>query len=145
VSPLPVTPASPSPPPPLLPVSSVSDEPIKPTNIPLPFNNTQSISYPYETTPGKNSKTNLINRLSQFLSDVKLPEAPLIFQSSSIIPKDSNENETHPSNSNKRPHSDENPESVYISSSISEIDEQLSPSKRTRRSISSQESIETFR
>ena len=146
ISPLPVTPASPSPPtpPPLVP--SVSHEPITSMNLPLPVTNIQSISYPYETTPGKISKTNLTNRLSEFSSEVKLPEAPLIFQSSSsTAPKDSNDNETLPSNSNKRPHLDENSESVYISSSISEIDEQLSPSKRARRSISSQESIETFR
>ena len=82
-----------------------------------------------------------------FSSEVKVPaETPLVFQStSSIDTKDLNENEILPLNSNKRPHSNENCESVYISSSTSEIDEQLSPSKRARRSISSQESVETIR
>jgi hypothetical protein len=58
-----------------------------------------------------------------------------------VITKELNENEILPSNTNKRPHLDENIESIYTS----EIDEQLSPSKRARRSISSQESFETFR
>ncbi len=79
--------------------------------------------------------------LFQFSVDVKISEAPLLFQSSSITIKDSNENETVPLNSNKRPHLDENAESIYTS----EIEEQLSPSKRARRSISSQESYETLR
>lgn len=74
-------------------------------------------------------------------SDIKPTETPLIFQSSSITTKESNENEPLPSNTNKRSHVDENFESVYTS----EMDEQLSPLKRARRSISSQESFETSR
>ncbi len=76
-----------------------------------------------------------------FCSDTKISEGPLIFQSSSITTKELNENEIVSSNSNKRPHLDENVESIYTS----EIIEQLSPSKRARRSISSQESFETSR
>ncbi|CAF2874955.1 unnamed protein product [Rotaria sp. Silwood2] len=131
LSPLPVTPASPSPspPPPLTTtsISSISDEPITPTILPVSFSATQSVSSSNETTP-----------------EVKLIETPLIFQPTLITTKESNENEVLPLNPNKRPHSDENAESICISSTISEIDEQLSPSKRARRSISSQESIETF-
>jgi len=76
-----------------------------------------------------------------FFSDVKTSEPTLIFQSSSITTKELNENEILSSNSNKRSHLDENIESIYTS----EIDQQLSPSKRARRSISSQESFETLR
>ncbi|CAF3683799.1 unnamed protein product [Rotaria sp. Silwood1] len=135
LSPLPATPASPSPPPPPPPpepapqisLSSISDEPITPTIQPVSFSTTQIISSSNETTP-----------------EVKLVETPLLFQSTSLTTKELNENEILPLNSNKRSHSDENTESTCISSTISEIDEQLSPSKRARRSISSQESVETL-
>ncbi|CAF0794084.1 unnamed protein product [Rotaria sordida] len=131
LSPLPVTPASSSPPPPAPPlsasISTISDEPITPTILSIPFSTIQNVSSSNETTP-----------------EVKLTETPLIFQSTSVTTKELNENEIFPLNSNKRPHSDENTESIFISSTISEIEEQLSPSKRVRRSISSQESIETF-
>ncbi len=83
----------------------------------------------------------IVLALSRFLSDIKASETSLIFQSSSVTSKESNENEILSSNINKRPHLDENTESIYTS----ELDEQLSPSKRARRSISSQESFETFR
>ena len=74
--------------------------------------------------------------------DVKTSDTPLLFQSTSLPAKESNETETPPPlNTNKRPQSEENTESIYTS----EIDEQLSPSKRARRSVSSQESFETFR
>ena len=76
-----------------------------------------------------------------FFLDIKPTEVSSILQSSSVTSKESNEHETHTPSTSKRPHVDENVESVYTS----EIDEQLSPSKRARRSISSQESFETFR
>ncbi len=87
-----------------------------------------------------NSETE-IKLIDLIISEVKTSETPLIFQSSSMTTKESNENESLLSNSNKRPHVDDNSESIYTS----EIDEQLSPSKRARRSVSSQESFETFR
>lgn len=143
ISSLSVTPASPSPspPPPSASASSTTDEILIPTVLPLPLNITQSLSYPYDTTPGKSSEINRLDRvLNSFSLGVKVPEAPLVFQS---LPISSDEIEPHPST--KRPHVDETSESVHILSSISEIDEQFSPSKRARRSVSSQESIETFR
>ena len=76
-----------------------------------------------------------------FFVDVKSSETPSLLHSISTISKGSTENELASSNLNKRPHLDEPSESIYTS----EVDEQLSPSKRARRSISSQESFETFR
>ena len=80
--------------------------------------------------------------------DLKPLDVPLVFQpvsSSSISLKEANEHGSPSSTSTKRPHSDENTEAAYISSTISDTDEQLSPLKRVRRSMSSQESIDTLR
>lgn len=69
-------------------------------------------------------------------ADIKPAEISVI----SLSTKEPAELEPPPTQSNKRSHVDDPSESIYTS----EIDEQLSPSKRTRRSLSSQESIETF-
>lgn len=94
LTPLHVTPVSPSPPP------SITDE-------------TPSF---YPTTPS----------ISQ--------ETSSVFQTSSMHNQQTNEIENLPSNSNKRSH--ENSEYNY------KIDEQLSPSKRSRHSLSSQDSMD---
>ncbi|CAF5227581.1 unnamed protein product, partial [Rotaria magnacalcarata] len=73
---------------------------------------------------------------------IKPIETSLLVQSISILStKESNDNEMPSLNPNKRSHSDETSELI----NISDISEPLTPSKRLRRSISSQESIETFR
>jgi hypothetical protein len=63
VSPLPITPASPSPP-----STSISHESITPTILPLPLTNTQSVSYPYDNTPGRfNTYSNCSSIVSFFV------------------------------------------------------------------------------
>lgn len=75
-----------------------------------------------------------------YLLEVKLNETPLLFQSVSVTStKEPNENEIPSLNPNKRPHSEEISEVVNTTESSNE---QLSPLKRARRSISSQESVE---
>ncbi|CAF0962139.1 unnamed protein product [Adineta ricciae] len=125
VSPVSIPPVSPSPPPP--PATAVPSNTDAATADPTPASSIQNTSTPTDPTP-----------------EVKLPEAPLALPVSSTTMKESNENDTPATTSNKRSHSDENSEPVFTSSSVSEAEEQLSPSKRARRSISSQESTETF-
>ncbi|CAF3470262.1 unnamed protein product [Rotaria socialis] len=122
-SPLPLTPVSPSPSH-RNSLSSISDEPITSTILPNSISSLQSISSSNETTP-----------------EIKPIETSLLVQSISILStKESTDNEMPSLNPNKRPHSDETSELI----NISDISEPLTPSKRLRRSISSQESIETF-
>ncbi|CAF1095607.1 unnamed protein product [Rotaria sordida] len=110
---LPVTPVSPSPPPPP-PPSSIKDE--SPT-LPSLFTTIESINNSNDDT-----------------------SVPSIFQtlipSSSITNQQTNEIENFQTNSNKRSYFDE------ISEFNDKVDEQLSPSKRSRHSMSSQNSDE---
>lgn len=135
-SPVPVTPIS------LSPATVIPHESVPSTTLPLTSIHSQRLSRSEENAPGIASiSSQSIVSILVCLSEMKSSEAPSLLHSISTISKGSNDNELTPSNLNKRPHLDEPAESIYTS----EVDEQLSPSKRVRRSISSQESFETFR